>query len=532
MIDPEDLLMEHGLRELLGGDDEGGSDELPRRVREAWERGERRPALPVEAPAPRPLGVPANDVWWRRPRGVAAAAALVGLAGGVLLWATSGEAPEGGGRTGPGISVNGPPVARATRALRLPDGALTAELPVGVAAFVPAGDDITVELGSGLRATLRVASQVRVEPDDALALLAGGAEVEAEIEPADVRLARGVSLRVPARSRGSVELFEAVSPELGGGFVGAVRVRPAGAAWAVVLGNGIEEDLAAGEVATLLLSPAGARVAAASDLEIGEEIPYLGKPLAPREHLEVLERSYREGVLAALREAPELWVFAEQPMLALLEDNGVPAFARQRILLALGGDTSLAATEVVREIWRSAPELVPEPVVVALAERGVHEFVREVEVWLDVWEPGAGEPPFAIALHLGLQGDDRATALLRDAMEVLPDEGGGILAAAGLARIGDLVAWEDELARHAEKTRALIELGNLESAAMFVDALAYAAALKEGTAFEGSAIPSLRRAPLPSAPIEHWTNVHHMERLQTERSAQELEAELVALGAR
>ncbi|MEM9381792.1 MAG: hypothetical protein AAGB93_17690, partial [Planctomycetota bacterium] len=43
MTDPRDRLVEHALREVLGTSSEAGAD-LSRRVREAWERGERRPA--------------------------------------------------------------------------------------------------------------------------------------------------------------------------------------------------------------------------------------------------------------------------------------------------------------------------------------------------------------------------------------------------------------------------------------------------------------------------------------------------------
>jgi hypothetical protein len=244
----------------------------------------------------------------------------------------------------------------------------------------------------------------------------------------------------------------------------------------------------------------------------------------------------REGTFAVLREMPELWPLADEAIAELLDPDRAPAYVRAEILPALAVDPSPFAYEAVREAWLVDPAVFSTDVIVAMAERGAFEFEREVDVWFDAWDEGAEGDPFPVALRLAVLGDDRGAQFLR--AETAEDDpkgeayGRSLLAAAALARLGDLRTWDDVATLFIEETRSLVEEGLLDLARARVDALAFALALRDDEALDvPDDAPESQRRPRVGA-VGFWLDVHHLRRDAEPRDGQALEQELDLFEAR
>ncbi|MEM6571720.1 MAG: hypothetical protein AAF957_25125, partial [Planctomycetota bacterium] len=321
---------------------------------------------------------------------------------------------------------------------------------------------------------------------------------------------------------------------------GVVDVRVERGAVSVTIGGEAPERLAPDAEPTFYLIARGAgRRASNDDLVAHESIKELSyEALPPALRLEMLGMAYREGALAQLRRSPELWPFVADSVDRLLALDVSPAYFRSALLRALAVDPSPMAARRVRRAWLDDPEVFDTETIVAMAERGAFEFEREALAWLDEWEPGAEGDPLPIALWLALRGDDRGLAFLREVtLDVTPEQWKGenagrpLIVAACLDRLGDDDAWETVVEPFVAATRGLLEDGDLENAAMRVDLLSYALALRDGERLDGvgddpEAVPDARIGL-----AEHWVGVHHRARNADERSAEALADELDVLAS-
>ncbi|MFT6107566.1 MAG: hypothetical protein ACJA2W_000473 [Planctomycetota bacterium] len=352
MIEPEDLWLEHGLREVLGKGSESGVD-LSVRVREAWERGERRlaPRLvrtvsPAHPPSVVPQAVP-------RLRRVAAAAVMLGLAAGAYGWWVK--------SAGSTTEERGEPVAKAAPGVQ--------------------------------------------------------AEVQAPLGP---------EIEVEA----------------------------------------IQRDPTPSELAFL-----------ASVQELGSGDPRPG----PR--MENLRREFQSGVMARLRQEPELWTIAGPAVAELLVPGRVPGYVAEWLLSSLGSDPSPGALALLREAWLESPGQFSLELIVAMAERGAFESIREVERYFAVMGGEASSDSLPVAAYLALRGNDAGLAVLRqrfsgvqipkNAALAAEGQGAGVLAAAGLEALGDVDAMSSLIEGYAPLIGAWIDDGNMEAARVTLDWLNY-----------------------------------------------------------
>jgi len=601
MTDPRDRLLHHALGEIMGESSEAGPD-LSRTIREAWERGERRPAPRLvrrgergdepdddfvsgdrgrrstrPSASPRRRSRESRDERRRGPQPlilVAAAASVLVLGGTLAYLATrdngGGSVPPGPtiADAGGGVKTDVPPdiagpsgpetsdpktsdpgptpvaiLARADRPLRVSGAAdATTEIDVGQVAFVPSGAATLVGLPDEAQLVADAGTVFSLRDRDALTLGAGTVHLTAGAAPvaltlpgdAQLELQAGASVRVAMRSdrraKGKADLVSwlADSAPLAFGVLDVTVER--GAVQLTLAGGNAAELPSVDGPDTYFLANGVLRPSTPDELLIDKELLVLGdSAMPPNARMELARGMYGSGALMALRENPELWPLADEAVAEILDPNAVPSYVRREIVGSLAVDESPFAQAALRRAWLVDPEVFPTSAIVALAERGIFEFEREATAWFDSWDETAEGDPFPIALYLSLRDDTRGVEFLRVALE---DNRKGetvglpLIAAAGLARLGDRDAWDEAVLDHAAKAREFLADGDLEQAALRIDTLSYALALRDGELLDGTgADAATRREPRVGA-LSHWFAVYHRQRNETKRDGEALEEEL------
>ncbi|MEM9802533.1 MAG: hypothetical protein AAGA20_19560 [Planctomycetota bacterium] len=535
MIDPGDRLLEYALHEVLGGDGADARD-LSGAVRREWERGERRELSPlerrrIEAEAAAALYVESES----RPRAstrspslgprTAAAAAALLAAAGVLAYLARSR-PEA-----PDPLSNSEFIARADTALWV-DGVPGAsiELDRGDLARTPRGQGALVALANGGRLRADPGTAFRVDGPSSFALLEGTLGVEAGPAALTITLPGDVELAVDADGEARVD----VVTERGIGVID-VAAKPGDARLAGPSGTALPLDAEA-DRATLLLGVAGVRLASPTERVVPEELRALAdEGLPPGIHLEMLNVAYLEGVLATLREQPELWPLAREAARDVLDSAATPKYVRSDLIGSFSIDPSPFAAEVLRTAWLDDPAAFPVDAIVALAERGIPEFEREVDAWLEAWDPSSEDDPFSVALVLALAGDQAAAPFLRTAIADAPKDEFTfvpLLAAAGLSRLGVSRAWDEISGPFVEETRALLDADELELAAQRVNVLAYALALRDQRPLAGIGFSTEANRRPPVAYPWHWIRLYGESRADEARARDDLVRELETLATR
>ena len=264
-----------------------------------------------------------------------------------------------------------------------------------------------------------------------------------------------------------------------------------------------------------------------------------GAELAPGMLRDLIATYDKEGPLAELRAAPELWPLVAPTMEQILEPQALPPFARGELLDVLALDLSPEAERLLRAAWLQDPESFSMDAIVVLAERGLFEFEREATAWLGMLDDVSGDP-FALALWGALRGDERGGAILEAALtagrnEKEPER--PLLAAAGLAKLGRGTAWLDTWEPYKAKLRGQLEgaeLGadELGEVARAVDALAYAWTLHDEDVLPVVG-PSDGWDGVPRAgQFRHWLDLYYVAQAVRVRTRDSLAEELAALEER
>ncbi len=588
-VEPEDLLLDFALAELLGapanGDAADAEEQMVAQVMSAWESGERRPAphrihLSSNAPrrrlphfngAERPfpdtsLGDAQREMARkaRGPRPLAqasspraaqwlAAAALVLAVGGAWWWAQRpGGAPEDpSGKPGHG-PTGGPPSVQVAAAGWVPSEGASLRSSVGPvdvgasrlaglqgAVVVAPGEPARMERrrGTSVAATLRAApgSVVAFPTDASVGVAAGDVQLDVGAAPLSVELPGGV--RFAAAADSSVQI-SALSGSLGR-FVPNPDERLAAAQgdWQGIvqltadvgelrLRDGAMLPLSdAGGATTLVISKGKVRVATVDDLGLATEVGVFLEDAQREKANELISASFDGGLLAALRREPELWPLAAPGFDQLFGDRSVSSYMRQGLIGSLAVDSSPVAHRVLRTAWRTAPEDFTTPAIVSLAESGVPEFEREVQAWLDF----DGADPFAVAMYLALRGDDRGGAILREIVEADDVGAAPILAGAGLALLGDVLAWEKAVFDHVEGMRAALDADLIDPAAGMLNVLTYAVHIRRSADPAELGLADAPGKVMPVGMMQYWVGLLAGQRAESLVDVASIEAALARL---
>ncbi|MEM8710944.1 MAG: hypothetical protein AAGG01_08335 [Planctomycetota bacterium] len=267
------------------------------------------------------------------------------------------------------------------------------------------------------------------------------------------------------------------------------------------------------------------------------------KGMPPEIAREVIEGSYREGALSALRRTPEIWPHVDDVFDGLLDPEEQPLNVRRELIRALAVDESAVVLRRLRSEWLKQPEAFTIDVVITLAERGAFEFEREAEAWLASYRVGesASDPadglsgdPLTAAVHGAFRGDARAVPVLEVELESKASGERSLLAAVGLARLGRGTAWIDRFEGYVDSIRAALDApdlssGDLEDLASQIDALSYALALHDGTRLDAfEATPEWDGTPRVGD-LAHWLGLYRQARARDVRDRDVLESELESL---
>lgn len=554
VTDPEDRWIEHALREIYAMNRD--EPDLAATVRAAWEEGEARTipgptqrrlangASHTEgSDSPRRAGVARERSMVRPATYVAMAAAALVIAGTIVVLRMGRDARDDTSvPSGPSSTV----VATAERSFWVVDrGTRTRE--------IRAGEVVAAPLGRPVAADLSVGGRVLADPGAHLAFVEAGGDAGARIRlvQGSIRIEGGgatVSVLLP--EGGQVEISdEAVASVRFDGVrgerpVGLVEIEawegtadfvfePSVSAGEQALHETIEGRASAGESATrVLLAGADTRIAGAPDLAIAAGIraidAYKGTTAA---RIESLRQVYSQGVLAELRRMPELWPLAEPAMRELLGAADVAVFVRSEIIRAISVDPSPWAENLLREVWMDHPDLFPADAVVAMAERGVFEFQRELDAWAELLASGGAkgvplEESLPIALYLAQRGDDSGASVLMRALTAPrfdPTSGSPIFAAAGLGLLGREGAWNDLVVNGVASARDRLAKDMVDQAARLIDVLTYADAIRHEQALEFDGEDVAWPAPVRVGFIQHWVMAYSIRMNERARSADGLE---------
>jgi hypothetical protein len=548
--DPKERVLEVALAELLRV---GAAPDYAARVRARWEaaRDAARPArLGRRAASPaanrsQPSSVAPRPWWSRPPVAVAASAAAAALA--VIAWRVLADGPA---------APPGPPPDRFVAFVPDPAGARSAGLELAPASF---GAVLLNPRPESRELVLHGGGRVRLESGAVLALIEDGG-------PPRARLLDGrAGLTAPID--GPAVLFVANSPaplevEPGGTFVAEVA-RAAGPHPVDHASRAAAEDppsFGLGELlgpTWLIVEPGdgaltwgavdGTRIAVAERLE-GEVLDAEGRTrvlsadrrddlakllayVAPVPGIDELpdwmavEVGYpyeaEDELVRQLTKSPALWIPVGRALRERVAAHGEPRWW-EGALAVVSRVPGEAAERVARDLWATDPERFDTDALLALAERGVQPFDRELDVLLaalptnieDAALPsvpglpmvGPDRDPGLLALAALARGDRRFTgiALTRaeglakvlDGAEPGSDMLPALLAAGVLALDGAGDVWRDATRALAAVVASRLGAGELDSAARLagtVDAIAFGLGLPPYTRDDGD-VPRLAYA--------------------------------------
>ncbi|MGK0216548.1 MAG: hypothetical protein ACI9HE_000020 [Planctomycetota bacterium] len=506
MSDPEDRMLELGLERLLGSEQE--QPDLAQKIVAAWEAGERRPAPVIrrrledeeeqpksERPLPRLDRRPIPEAKPRR-LWIPAAAAAAGLAA-LGLWSLQDDAP---------IDDSGTPMARDTNIVILPPELTPYEsLRSGKALRVARGPAQRIEWPDGLVATAEPGSTLSMDADGTLLLGGGNATFQTADSAQRVRIPGGGFLEIDAQSEVYSKIRLDRTPEdgqvgleawWGNGLAQAhglleLETRKGGSR---VVFAGLALEGSNNPVASLWIEPKAVRTADVLELGLGSAIEDLnGDPQNPDGMMERWGRAGREGPIARLRDDPALWIVAEDAVAKYLVPGALAGYLQEVLVTNLAMDDSPRANALLRQAWQQIPERYSPDVLVAMAERGVPEFVRECEAYLKYWDEEQGEYPYVMAVWSAMNGRGVGALQLADAAMSRQDKVNYFapsLAAAGLARLGDRATWEELLPLWTDPIEAALLAADINRAEDALIAFEYISSIVNGTPLPGASRPA------------------------------------------
>lgn len=171
----------------------------------------------------------------------------------------------------------------------------------------------------------------------------------------------------------------------------------------------------------------------------------------------------------ALELRPARWSALLPEARSLLKPSNSGPSLRRSMTGYLASAPGDAGVELVRDHWLESPEDFGIDAIIALADRGLPEFVREVGGLLEHWDEDAAYDPVVPAAWFGLRGDDRGITFLLDAVEQ-PSLGEPLpvfVAASALAALGLPQHAEDLRDRMLAEARSALEADNLMDAAQW-----------------------------------------------------------------